>query len=152
MVPQSLEARLEFVVESQVKHCRARQGLLSPIAVPEGVQPIGRFLFGAGIQQPIKRGDDFGVELANLGDGLGGWCGQGCGPTAAETDVDGDRLALGQRHIFDEQRQHAFAVPGVGMRIMPHAREIAGEGQDTRAGLLVEQTLIGLVLALVLLL
>lgn len=71
---------------------------------------------------------------------------------AAKTYVDRDVFCSEQRNVLDEQCDHALALERRRALVVPDAREISGEGKDTRACLFTEQSLIGLALPLVLLL
>ena len=63
--------------------------------------------------------------------------------------MNGDFVSLGERHIFDEQGDHALALDRRSMRIVPDAAELFCERENASARLVAEQPLIGGALALV---
>ena len=66
--------------------------------------------------------------------------------------MDGDLLAFEQRDVLDEEGDHAFALERRGTWIVPHARKVGGQSEDTGAGVIAQQSLVGFALSLVFLL
>src|SRR5260370_7597460 len=71
---------------------------------------------------------------------------------AAEAHMDGDSLRTDECGILDEECEHPLAIDRCRAKILPDAREVAGQREDACSGLLIEQTLIGLALPIMLLL
>ena len=117
--------------------------MLLPIAVAESVELLGGLLVGAGLEQLIELGDEFGLELFDHPVWLWRRHGERCGLSAAEPDMNGDRLGLNQRHVLDQESEEPFALARLGERIVPHAWKILSEREDALTGLWGEQALIG---------
>ena len=66
--------------------------------------------------------------------------------------MDGDLLAFEQGDVLDQEREHAFALERRGMWIVPHARKVGRESEDTGAGIIAKQALVGFALLFVFLL
>ena len=66
--------------------------------------------------------------------------------------MNGDAWPGHQRHVFDQQREHALAFQRTGSGVVPDAREVARQVDDSLARRLVELSLILVLLAFVLLL
>jgi hypothetical protein len=78
------------------------------------------------------------LELADLRYRQGPVEHQGARGAAAQAYMGGDRLALDQGHVLDEQPQDALALPGFDARVLPDRRELLGQVEDAPARLCIK--------------
>ena len=101
-------------------------------AHPSLVEEIGDLFIRVGIDQLIDLLHYGGIGRAEHDTRL--WQRQVERPRRAadEADVDVRCIALGERHVLDQQAQHALLVLHLCPRIAPEAWEVAGESHQLR--------------------
>src|ERR1700737_3742594 len=100
-------------------------------AVTGGVERVGGFGVGVGVQEPIEFGDGVLAGLAGL-PGCGGDRDDGAGGfSAAEAGGGGGGVGFVQGDGVDEQADHAFTVALLGMWVGPECGEICCQGTDS---------------------
>lgn len=62
------------------------------------------------------------------------------GGAAAKADVDHDFVAAQEGDVFQEEPEHALALPHGDVRITPEAGKVGGQREDLLPLLLAEQT------------
>src|SRR3954454_21794056 len=83
--------------------------LILPSPATALVQQIGNLPVAVEIEQTVDLADYLRLGLAKLRDRHGTCEHQSARRTAAQANMDGDGLGLDQRHVLDQQAQHAFA-------------------------------------------
>src|SRR5207249_6211843 len=61
---------------------------------------------------------------------------------AFPAQLEAEGLAPRQRHVLEQQPQHAFAIASGRAGILPHAREIGRERVDSALGLVAERAVL----------
>ena len=109
----------EMVLAADVHDDAGGEGFGLAGAVTGGVERVGGFSVGVGVEEPIKFGEGVGAGLAGL-PGCG-WDrhGEAVGLSAAEAHVQVDAVGLVQGDVVDEQADHAFAVSLLCMWVGP---------------------------------
>ena len=105
----------EMVLAADVHDDAGGERFVLAGAVTGDVERVGGLGVGVGVEEPVELGDGVGAGLAGL-PGCG-WDrdGEAVGLSAAEADVQVDAVGLVQGDVVDEQADHAFAVPLLGV-------------------------------------
>ena len=107
----------QLVAAACFEHDAGGEGFAFSGAVTGGVEGFGGLGVGAGVEEPVERGEGVGVGLAEL-PGLGrDRDDEAVGLSAAEPDVDVDAVGLVQGDVVDEEADHAFAFPLRSIRV-----------------------------------
>jgi hypothetical protein len=90
------------------------------------IQKFRCLAFGMALKQLIEHFDDFRAcfPLSEIAHGQREF--QGGRRPASKTHVSGDVLRLDQRHVFDHQTDHAFALALRSLRVAPDRGEVLG--------------------------
>ena len=146
---QSRSAVLEPVGDAQAYHAVSGEGTLGGRADAALVEQVGDFGFGVGVEEFIDLTDDGGVGRPEFDAGLGQRdLERACGPTR-EADVGVHALALGQRHVGNQEAHHPFLLAGRGRGVSPEPRKVAGEGEDLGALFVADHPCVDLVRLLI---
>ena len=92
---------------------------------------------GVLIEEAVDLGDQLRIGLGQLPGLERNGEDQGPGGATLEADVDVDLLPLEQGHVLEKEADHALSLPWRGLRVVPEAREVGGQGQDLLPPLLV---------------
>ncbi|CAD6562349.1 hypothetical protein LMG28727_07719 [Paraburkholderia kirstenboschensis] len=147
---QSVKPALQCVGLANEDDLLHGEGLSTPIPMVKFVQACCDLPVRRSLQQPVDKGNDFGPCLAHPGHRLWPFHGQALCTSAAPTYMNIDLLTDGERHVFDEQSEHALALDGARVFLVPYAREVGSQRHDASACGLVQERTVGLPLALML--
>ncbi|CDM61458.1 transposase, fragment (plasmid) [Rhizobium favelukesii] len=124
---QPFEPGLQPIGSTNEHDLLQRKRLTAPVTMPERIETTGNLLVVVGLQQFVDQRYDRFRGLADHCHGPGTSDCQALRAPSAPAYVHVDLLVDQQRHVFDEETKHAFALDSACMFVVPDARKIGGQ-------------------------
>ncbi len=137
LATETAEAVLKVVFATHVIDDEVGELVGDPGTKAPGIEDVGHLTVGMIVKEAIDSGNHRGVDLLQLPGIARDGKTNGAGGAPSEADMDHDLLRSQQCHVFQEQADHALALPMRGRRVAPEAREACGQGQDLCSLLLI---------------